>query len=93
MKMFNEMSLKSIRIRLEKVGVVMSDAQFHSLTYSELRTIYRKSKKAYKLYEQVDAIIDKKKVPTPEVPMGRVVSSDTPSSPEGEFRIGDKKKS
>ena len=46
MKMFNEMSLKSIRARLEKVGVAMSDVQFHSLTYSELRTIYRKSKKA-----------------------------------------------
>ena len=93
MKMFNEMSLKSIRTRLENVGVVMSDTQFNSLTYSELRTIYHKSKKAYKLYEQVDAIIDKKKVPTPEVPMGKVVFSDTPSSPEGEFRIGDKKKS
>ena len=95
MKMFNEMSLKSIRTRLENVGVVMSDTQFNSLTYSELRTIYHKSKKAYKLYEQVDAIIDKKKVPTPdpEVPMGKVVFSDTPSVPEGEFRIGDKKKS
>ena len=31
--------------------------------------IYRKSKKAYKLYCQVDAIIDKKKAPTPTVPM------------------------
>ena len=93
MKMFNEMSLKSIRTRLEKVGVTMSDAQFNSLTYSELRKIYKKSKKAYALYEQVDAIINKKKAPTPEVPMGKVVFSDTPSSPEGEFRIGDKKKS
>ena len=39
MKMFNEMSLKSIRARLEKVGVTMSDAQFNSLTYSELRKV------------------------------------------------------
>lgn len=77
MKMFNEMSLKSIRIRLEKVGVVMSDAQFHSLTYSELRTIYRKSKKAYALYEQVDAIINKKKAPTPAVPMPATIAEKT----------------
>lgn len=93
MKMFNEMSLKAIRKNLEKVGVEMDDAQFNSLTHSELKTIYRKSKKAYKLYSQVDAIINKKKAPTPAVPMGKVVFSDTPSSPEGEFRIGDKKKS
>ncbi len=93
MKMFNEMSLVSIRKQLVKVGVEMTDEQFYSLTHSELKTIYRKSKKAYKLYSQVDAIIDKKKAPTPAVPMGKVVSSDTPSSPEGEFRIGDKKKS
>jgi hypothetical protein len=69
MKMFNEMSLKSIRTRLEKVGVTMSDAQFNSLTYSELKTIYRKSKKAYALYEQVDAIINKPTASTPPVPM------------------------
>jgi hypothetical protein len=93
MKMFNEMSLVSIRKQLVKVGVEMTDEQFYSLTHSELKTIYRKSKKAYKLYTQVDAIINKKKAPTPAVPMGQVVFSDTPSSPEGEFRIGDKKKS
>ena len=69
MKMFNEMSLVSIRKQLAKVGVEMTDEQFYSLTYTELKTIYRKSKKAYKLYAQVDAIIDKKKVPTPAVPM------------------------
>lgn len=93
MKMFNEMSLKALRKNLVKVGVEMSDDQFSSLTYSELKKIYKKSKKAYKLYQQVDAIINKQKAPTPEVPMGKVVFSDTPSSPEGEFRIGDKKKS
>ena len=69
MKMFSELSLKSIRIKLVKVGVEMSDDQFNSLTYSELKKIYRKSKKAYKFYEQVDNIINKKKAPTPEVPM------------------------
>ena len=69
MKMFNEMPLKSIRNQLAKVGVDMTDDQFYSLTHSELKMIYRKSKKAYKLYCQVDAIIDKKKAPTPTVPM------------------------
>lgn len=69
MKMFNGMSLRSIRKQLVKVGVEMADEQFHSLTHSELKTIYRKSKKAYRLYAQVDAIISKKKVPTPAVPM------------------------
>ena len=69
MKMFNEMSLKSIRIDLEKVGVEMSDDQFISLTHSELKKIYKKSKKAYELYKQVNTIIDKKKAPTPAVPM------------------------
>ena len=69
MKMFNEMSLKSIRNKLNKVGVTMTDDQFNSLTYSELRKVYKKSKKAYALYEQVDAIINKPKAPTPAVPM------------------------
>ena len=69
MKTFNEMSLRAIRNDLEKVGVEMSDDQFVSLTHSELKKIYKKSKKAYELYKQVDAIINKKKAPTPAVPM------------------------
>lgn len=72
MKMFNEMSLRSIRHKLEKVGVRMTDEQFNSLTYSELKKIYRKSKRAYDLYEQVDAIINKPSAPTPEVPMKKI---------------------
>lgn len=72
MKMFNEMSLKTIRNRLSKVGVILTDEQFNALTYSELRKIYKKAQKAYSLYEQVDAIIDKKKVvPTPDVPLNK----------------------
>lgn len=74
MKMFNEMSLVSIRKQLVKVGVEMTDEQFYSLTHSELKAIYRKSKKAYKLYTQVDAIINKKKAPTPTVPMPATVA-------------------
>ena len=69
MKMFSELSLKSIRAKMEKVGVEMNDTQFNALTYSELKKIYKKAKKAYGLYEQVDAIINKKKAPTPEVPL------------------------
>ena len=76
MKMFSEMSLKSIRGKLEKVGVTMSNDQFNALTYSELKKVYKKSAKAYKLYEQVDAIISKAQAPTPTVPM----ANDNPKS-------------
>ena len=77
MKMFNEMSLKALRKNLVKVGVEMSDDQFSSLTYSELKKIYKKSKKAYKLYQQVDAIINKQKAPTPAVPMPATIAEKT----------------
>lgn len=77
MKMFNEMSLRSIRNQLMKVGVEMTDEQFNSLTHSELKTIYRKSKRAYKLYSQVDNIINKKKAPTPTVPMPATIAEKT----------------
>lgn len=76
MKMFSEMSLKSIRNKLEKVGVTMSDNQFNALTYSELKTIHRKATKAYKLYEQVDAIVSKAQAPTPAMPL----TNDNPKS-------------
>ena len=72
MKTFNEMSLRSIRVQLEKVGVEMTDDQFASLTHSELKKIYKKSKKAYKLYTEVDTIISKKKAPTPVMPLPTV---------------------
>lgn len=69
MKMFSEMSLKSIRTKLERVGVTMNDNQFNALTYSELKKVYRKASKAYKLYEQVDAIVSKAQAPTPAMPL------------------------
>lgn len=69
MKIFSEMSLRTIRAKLVKVGVEVTDEQFNSLTYSELKKIHKKASKAYALYEQVDSIINKKKAPTPEVPM------------------------
>ena len=76
MKMFSEMSLKSIRSKLEKVGVSMNDNQFNALTYSELKKVYRKASKAYKLYEQVDAIVSKAQAPTPAMPL----TNDNPKS-------------
>ena len=76
MKMFSEMSLKSIRNKLEKVGVTMSNDQFNALTYSELKKVYRKASKAYKLYEQVDAIVSKAQAPTPAMPL----HNDNPKS-------------
>lgn len=76
MKMFSEMSLKSIRNKLEKVGVTMSNDQFNALTYSELKKVYRKASKAYKLYEQVDAIVSKAQAPTPAMPL----TNDNPKS-------------
>ena len=69
MKMFSEMSLKSVRSKLEKVWVTMNDNQFNALTYSELKKIHKKACKAYKLYEQVDAIMSKAQAPTPTMPM------------------------
>ena len=79
MKMFSEMSLRSIRGKLAKVGVVMNDEQFNALTYSELKRVYKKSAKAYKLYEQVDAIINKAQAPTPAVPMSNEPKAETKS--------------
>ena len=75
MKMFSDLSLKYIRGKLEKVGVTMSNDQFNALTYSELKKVYKKSAKAYKLYEQLDAVINKAQAPTHTVPM----SNDTKS--------------
>lgn len=69
MKIFNGMSLKTIRKNLALVGVEMSDEQFNALTYSELRKIYRKSKRAYGLYRQVDIIINEPKTATLTIAM------------------------
>ena len=59
MKMFKEMTIKSIRANLVRVGVEMTDEAFNSLTYSELKTILRKARKAFRLYLEVDEIIYK----------------------------------
>ena len=87
MKTFNEMSLKSIRLELEKVGVEMSDERFSALSHRELKKVYKKSKKAYELYKQVDAIIDKKKAPTPKVPMRTNEAERNEKTAEGKNKI------
>lgn len=65
MTMFKEMTIKSIRANLARVGVEMTDEVFNSLTYSELKTILRKARRAFHLYLEVDEIIYK---PTPKKP-------------------------
>ena len=68
MTMFKEMTIKSIRANLARVGVEMTDEVFNSLTYSELKTILRKASKAFCLYLDVDEILYK---PTPKKPEGK----------------------
>ena len=63
MTMFKEMTIKTIRANLARVGVEMTDEAFNSLTYSELKTILRKAQKAYRLYLEVDGIIYKPSAP------------------------------
>ena len=87
MKMFSEMSLRAVRKNLAKVGVTMTDEQFNSLTYSELKKVYHKSKRAYRLYEQVDAIINKVKAPTPAVPMEKEPATIAEKTADGKNKI------
>jgi len=65
MKMFKEMTLKSIRANLARVGIEMTDEAFNSLTYSELKTILRKARRAFRLYLEVDEIIYKPTLKNP----------------------------
>jgi septum formation inhibitor-activating ATPase MinD len=67
MKSMRKTPLKSIRNKLANLGVVMTDDQFYSLSYLELKTIYKKSEKASVLYSEVANIITKEKIPTPKV--------------------------
>lgn len=63
MKNFRELSIRTIRANLARVGVEMTDEVFNSLTYSELKVISRKAQKAYRLYLEVDDIIYKPSAP------------------------------
>ena len=59
MTMFKGMSIKTIRANLARMGIEMTDEVFNSLTYTELKTILRKARKAFHLYLEVDEIIYK----------------------------------
>ena len=63
MKNFRELSIRTIRANLARVGVEMTDEVFNSLTYSELKIISRKAQKAYRLDLEVDGIIQKPSAP------------------------------
>ena len=63
------MTFKAIRINLIKAGVEMTDEVFNSLTYSELKTILRKARKASRLYREIDEIIYKA---TPRKPVEKL---------------------
>lgn len=76
--------MQNIRRELADLGIVLTDAQFNSLTYAELNSIGRKAFKAYKLINQISNIVEgsvNRNDPTP-----LLVSDDTPSTPSGEFR-------
>ena len=80
---FRGMTMQEIRSELEELGVVLTDAQFNSLTYAELNSVGRKAFKAYKLAYQIGKIVngadDGNVAPSLE-------NDGTPSVPDGEFR-------
>ena len=81
---FRGVPMQNIRSELTALGIVLTDAQFNSLTYAELNSVGRKAFKAYKLTHQIGSIVDgaiNRNAPAPAL-----VSDDTPSTPSGEFR-------
>lgn len=63
-KFINEMSFRTIRMRLNGYGVHLTDEQFDGLTYKELKTIFRKAEKIDRLQDDIQQIVDKpKKLP------------------------------
>ena len=81
---FRGMAMQDIRSELATLGIVLTDAQFNSLTYAELNSIGRKAFKAYKLTHQVGNIVEG--AINRSAPTTTLVSDDTPSVPDGEFR-------
>ena len=55
---FRGMTMQAIRSELADLGIVLTDAQFNSLTYAELNSIGRKAFKAYKLTNQIGNIVE-----------------------------------
>ena len=52
-KVMKEMSLSAIHADFSKFGFELTDAEFSSLTYSEVRKLYRKAEKSYQLKQAV----------------------------------------
>lgn len=59
MKSVNEMALGRIRLHIEMLGVKLTDDQFESLTYRELKKIYKKAEKASELRAEINRIVNK----------------------------------
>ena len=57
--LINGMSFGKIRTRLGNYGTTLTDEQFENLTYSELKTIYRKAEKITRLQSEIAQIADK----------------------------------
>lgn len=57
-KTIDEMSLGRIRVRLEGWNVSLSDEQFDSLTYRQLKAIYKKAEKISALKAEISQIVN-----------------------------------
>lgn len=59
MKKIDEMAMGRIKIHLEYLGVRLTDEQFESLTYREIKKIYRKAEQASALRADINKIVNK----------------------------------
>lgn len=56
--MVDGMTLGRIRVRLEGWGVSLSDEQFDSLTYRQLKSIYKKAEKIASLKGEISRVVN-----------------------------------
>lgn len=56
--MVDGMTLGRIRVRLEGWGVSLSDEQFDSLTYRQLKSIYKKAEKIASLKSEISRVVN-----------------------------------
>ena len=57
------MSLVKIHEEIRKFGFELSDAQFNALTYTEIKRIYRKAEKSYRLKQAIVKELQQKFAP------------------------------
>lgn len=60
-KLINGMSFGKIKLRLNGFGVHLTDDEFNSLNYRELRAIFRKAEKIDRLQNEIQQIVEKPK--------------------------------